>query len=380
MPDSNILKFIDDFRPFIEAEAQKAIRELEESETFIKSLQYFLSDMTASEVKQYISEINTIYDFQIKVMHRILRIIVDTTSNGLSFSGFDKLDKNKNYVFLSNHRDIFLDSGLLQVLLVEHGLDTSEITFGDNLMTNSDIVKVGKINKMFKVYRDVRPRELLKRTKQLSEYIRYTITEKKQSVWIAQRGGRTKDGCDKTQPAILKMLDNSGNKTFEENIKDLNIIPVSVSYEFEPCDMLKTKELYTISKGQKYVKHENEDLQSIINGVKNYKGKISINLGKEIDIELNELKKEDKKNNKIQMLSELTDKQIYSNYKLYETNYIAADLINKSNRYNKFYTQKQKDEFITYCNERINHIEGEHKILEKIFLNIYANPVFNKEM
>ncbi len=366
--------FFEEFRPYNETEAKAAISRISKDEKFKKVIKYFYPEFNNSDYQLFMNSISSIKDFQIKIMHNIIHKIIKKTSTGLSYSGIENIDKEKNYVFVSNHRDIFLDASILQIILVDEGFDTTEITFGSNLMTDKLVYDVGKINKMFKVYRKGTPKELLKRTLQLSEYIRYTIFNKRQSVWIAQRGGRTKDGFDKTQSGIIKMLNSSGTKTLENNLKDINIIPISVSYEFEPNDHLKVKELL---QDKKYKKTNNEDINSIIDGVNSKKGRINFSIGKIINNKLKETKKIKRTNDKINKIAKIIDTQIYRNYKLWENNYIAADLLNNSNEFSEFYSQKEKDYFLKYMKNQLLKIDNTSEQANDLFLKIYANPVFN---
>ena len=214
-----------------------------------------------------------------------------------------------------------------------------------------------------------------------SEYMRHVINEKKESVWIAQRNGRTKDGDDKTELGVLKMFSLSSDKDFVENLAELNITPIAISYEYEPCDFLKTMELY-ISSFQKYVKEPGEDLRSIIAGIMQQKGQINISITPSITREELEYCDQFEKNAKFTTLAEIMDKRIYQNYKLYKTNYIAHDILNNASTYAEFYTAEDKEAFVAYMKTGLNKLpcakDGDMKELENIFLKIYANPVNNK--
>ena len=311
-------------------------------------------------------------------MHPAIRSIVKQTSSGLTCSGFDNIDPDNAYLFIANHRDILLDSAILQILLVEHNFETSEITFGSNLMTSEFVIDAGKVNRMFKVFRDGTKREMLTNSKRLSAYMRYAITQKNTSLWIAQRKGRTKDGNDKTEPGLLKMLNISGTGNFIENFTELNIVPLTISYEYEPCDVLKVKELYYSLKAP-YKKSPGEDLNSIITGITQQKGRIHLSIGKPINDKLYKI--EEKANNdKINQLARMIDKQIYDNFKLWKTNYIAYDILYNNGKYLNKYTSEDKKAFKNYLTKQLINIKGDKKILEKIFLNIYANPVENKNI
>ncbi|NJK84600.1 MAG: hypothetical protein HC906_00035 [Bacteroidales bacterium] len=211
-------------------------------------------------------------------MHPLIKSIADRTSQGISFSGFEGLERGKPYLFVSNHRDIVLDSAILQALLVDNGLDTSEITFGSNLMTDNFVIDLGKVNRMYKVDRGTNKKQLLENSKKLSAYIRYSITKKKVSSWIAQRNGRTKDGNDRTETGLLKMFKMSGSKDFIESFGELNIVPMSVSYEYEPCCRFKVNELY-ISRNQTYVKKQVKICKVLYRVLHNQKGTYILLLG-----------------------------------------------------------------------------------------------------
>jgi len=376
MQKIKITDFYEEFRPYNEAETKEAILRVSKDERFFKVIKFFYPEYTEKDYNNLIGTLNSIKDFQINVMHKIIHKIVNNYSTGLTYSGINILEKDKNYVFVSNHRDIFLDASLLQIILVDEGLSTTEITFGNNLMKDKLVYDIGKINKMFKVYRKGTPKELLKKTIQLSEYIRYTIFNKNQSVWIAQRGGRTKDGNDKTQTGIIKMLNSSGANSIEENIKDLNILPLSISYEFEPNDYLKVNELLHTEDG-KYIKSEKEDLNSIIEGITANKGRIHLAFGSPINDNLKEVEKISRTNEKVKRIAEFIDNQIYKNYRLWPNNYIAADVLNKTEKFKVNYSLKEKEVFLKYKKEQLSKVMGNMEKAEKLFLDIYANPVFN---
>ncbi len=376
MQKIKITDFYEEFRPYNEAETKEAILRVTKDERFFKAIKFFYPEYSQIDYTKLINSLNSIKDFQINIMHNIINKIVDTSSTGLTYSGIENVDKDKNYVFVSNHRDIFLDASLLQVILVDENLSTTEITFGNNLMTDKLVYDIGKINKMFKVYRKGTPKELLKKTIQLSEYIRYTIFNKNQSVWIAQRGGRTKDGNDKTQTGIIKMLNSSGANSIEENIKDLNILPLSISYEFEPNDYLKVNEILNTENG-KYIKSENEDLNSIIEGITANKGRIHLAFGNTINNNLGEVENINRTNDKVKKIAETIDNQIYKNYKLWPNNYIAADILAGTKKFANYYSSEEKEIFIGYKKTQLYKVKGNMEQAENLFLDIYANPVFN---
>ncbi len=377
MQNIKITDFYDEFRPYNETEALKAIERIKKNDRFKKIFKYFFTEIeTEEDFTFFFSSIRSVKDFQIKIMHEVANRILKKTSDGLTCSGFENINKNNNYVFISNHRDIILDATFFQYILVNNDFETTEITFGNNLMDDPLIVDIGKINKMFKVYRKGTPKELLKKTLQLSEYIRYTVLTKRRSVWIAQRGGRTKDGNDKTHSGVIKMLNASGNKTFEKNIRDINIIPVSISYEYEPNDHLKVNELLNTVNG-KYKKSPGEDINSIIDGTCSYKGKINISICEPVNKRLHLLKNISRTNDKIRKTAEIIDEEIYGNYRLYPNNYIAFDLLKNSEQFSDKYSKNEKKTFINYKNEQLKKISKNSEKAETLFLKIYAAPVIN---
>ena len=361
----------EDIRPYHQSEFAEAWKRITTEPTFFAALKYLFPEEENKKIVAELNQINSTKEFQLRVMHHAIRNIIKQSSAGLTCSGFENIDAQKSYLYISNHRDIFLDSGILQILLVEHEHDTTEITFGSNLMINQFITDVGKANKMFTVYRGGTRRELYENSLRLSNYIRHTITEKKQSAWIAQRNGRTKNGADETQVGLLKMLASSGTTNFENTFHELNIIPVSISYEFEPCDAFKVHENY-VSQTTPYVKSPGEDLQSILAGVTQPKGRIHLALGKPINNSLREIA--DSQDN-FKTLTQTIDTEIFNNYKLFPANYIAFDLLNSNNSHNSNYSEIEKDFFVNYMNKKLATLQGEKEILRKLFLELYANPV-----
>lgn len=233
----------EDLRPYHDNEINPALKRIISEPLFDKILDFLFPGQDKNKIRQGLAETYTAHDFQLHFMHPLVSSIVNKTSAGLTFDGFEQLTPGTPYLFVANHRDIVLDSAMLQVLLLDNGHLTSEITFGSNLMINQFIIDLGKVNRMFKVIRGGNKMELLRNSRQLSAYIRYTITRKKVSAWIAQRSGRTKDGNDKTEPGLLKMFNMSAGKDFHHAFAELNIVPLVVSYEHEPCCALKIKEL-----------------------------------------------------------------------------------------------------------------------------------------
>jgi hypothetical protein len=369
----------EDIRPYYDPEAHAVLQRMSKDPLFMKLVNNLWPEMTAAEAKAKADRVNRAMDFQLEFMHGAIRTIVARSSDGLSFNGFDRLDKNKTYLFVANHRDILLDSAILQILLVEHGFPTSEITFGDNLMDQGFITDFGKINRMFTVLREGTARELYDRSRKLSAYIRHTLIDKQVSVWIAQRNGRTKDGIDQTQTGLLKMLNISGGEDFGRSMAQLNIVPLTISYEYEPCDALKTQELYLSSLHSFYKKAPGEDLNSILTGILQPKGRIHLQVGKPISDELEILNRSGNENEKIRQLSLLIDQAIHRDYQLWPVNYIAADLVEGGTSRSGKYTASEKEGLLAYAHRKIGGLNGEHEALLQVFLKMYAGPCFSRE-
>jgi Acyltransferase. len=311
-------------------------------------------------------------------MYPILLQLIDDTSTTITKIGLDQLSKGKGYVFISNHRDIVIDPCILGQTLETDGYEPTGITFGDNLLMAPLIRFVaGRSNKMFTVRRSDSPKEFLQHSMELSEEIREHIVKTGQSLWIAQRNGRTKDGDDRTDQGVLKMLYMSRQDDFVKSIKELNIVPLAISYEFEPCDFLKTQELYLRKRGP-YVKSEEEDFNSIVTGLKQFKGGIEYNFCEPFSNDDIQQANENDKNLKFRNLAQLIDKRIHLAFRLWPNNFIAYDQINKVKTYSDKYTPEQEKAFINYMNEGLKALQGEQEELKEIFLMLYANPVINR--
>jgi hypothetical protein len=371
----------EEIRPYNDQEIHDAIIRIAEAEPFYAAMQWLFPEQSKDEIRERIMGIYSTYEFQKQFMHVGIRKIVEKTSDGLSCDGFENIDKHKGYLYVSNHRDIFLDSGLLQILLFEKEIDTTQITFGSNLMQGV-MVDMGRINKMFKVDREGSIRELYESSQRLSAYIRQSITKQNDSIWIAQRNGRTKDGHDLTQTGVLKMFSQSGTKNFVDCFCELNLAPMAISYEYEPCDYSKTQELYMIETTGSYEKQPGEDLNSIIKGIQDYKGRIHLAITplitQEEIIEIDKI--EGNFNKKIEKLTAVIDGRIYSSLKLWPTNYIAADLLTNTFEFDMHYSVNEKSSFIENMNSKLDLLKGERSLLQEIFLKIYANPLLDKTL
>ena len=379
MPGMIGVEEFEDIRPYNDNEINQALRRIISDPSFDAILEFFFPDEDKNKIRESLAGTFTAHDFQLNFMYPLVYSIVRKTSKGLTSDGFEQLTPGTPYLFVANHRDIVLDSAILQVLLLDNNHNTSEITFGSNLMINQFVIDLGKVNRMFKVVRGYNKAELIRNSQILSAYIRHTITVKENLVWIAQRPGRTKDGNDKTEAGLLKMLNMSSQRDFKESFRELNIVPLVISYEYEPCCSFKVKELLETSLHGTYQKKPGEDLKSIVTGLTQPKGKIHLSVGKPVNNFAEMPDEKDTLNNKINRLAGMIDEEVYSHYKLWPNNYIACDLLNKNEKYRSVYSSAEKQEFLKYMEDETGMKEGDKKTIEELFLRIYANPLLNAD-
>ncbi|MFA9187282.1 1-acyl-sn-glycerol-3-phosphate acyltransferase [Flavobacterium sp. FBOR7N2.3] len=367
----------DEIRPYYDSEINKAIQKVIHH-PMLKSLMNFSFPNVADEVwKEQLMKTHSIRDFQCNFIYQSVQKVLEKSSEGLMTAGFEHLEPNTPYLFVSNHRDILLDTTLLNATLFEHDLVMTASAIGDNLVKQPFLNVLAKLNRNFLVKRGLSPREMLQSSKTLSEYISQLLQHENRSVWIAQREGRTKDGNDATNPGVLKML---GMASDEANLMDyfkkIKIVPVSISYEYDPTDALKMPQLLAEANNEVYVKEENEDFMTILSGALGPKKRIFIHIGKVLDTEIDVIKTEnDNVNKQIQALAQAIDDSILKSYKLWPTNYIAYDILNKSDTYSHFYTEDEKAVFVRRLEKRI---DAENPIALQGILDMYANPVVNK--
>jgi 1-acyl-sn-glycerol-3-phosphate acyltransferase len=367
----------DSIRPFYDAEVNEAIHSAV-NHPMMKALMGFTFPDVDEEVwKNQLKKTHSIRDFQCNFIYQSVQKVLAKSSEGLTTSGFEKLEKNTSYLFISNHRDIILDTSLLNVALFDHGLVMTASAIGDNLVKKSFLKTLSKLNRNFLVLRGLPPRELLESSKLMSEYIAQLLLRENRSVWIAQREGRTKDGNDATHSGVLKMLAmGSDEAVLMDYFKKIKIVPVSISYEYDPTDALKMPQLIAEAKNEIYIKEKNEDFVTLLSGIIGQKKRIHIHIGDILDKELDTIKAEFDNNNKqVQALAQAIDDSILQSYKLWPTNYIAYDILHKTTKYQNYYTENEKSLFERRLEMKID--EKNTQMVES-FLAMYANPVVNK--
>lgn len=367
----------DSIRQFYDSEVNTAIQSVVNHPMMKALMSFTFPDVEESVWMEQLKRTHSIRDFQVNFIYQSIQRVLERSSDGLTTSGFEKLEPNTSYLFISNHRDIILDTSLLNVSLFDHGLVMTASAIGDNLVQKSFLLTLSKLNRNFLVRRGLSPRELLQSSKLMSEFIYHLLSKENRSVWIAQREGRTKDGNDATHQGVLKMLAMaSDEKNLMDYFKKIKIVPVSISYEYDPTDALKMPQIMAEANDEIYIKEKNEDFITLISGIIGQKKRIHIHVGDVLDTELDKIMSENDNNNKqIQALAQVIDDSILSTYKLWPTNFIAYDLINNTDQFSDQYTEKEKQLFERRLEMRLG---SEVNALKDSFLAMYANPVVNK--
>lgn len=369
----------DDIRAFEGKEIPEAIERLLKQPKFIDVVLQAMPDMSEGEFVSLMRSCKNARDFQEKLSWKFLFYLRDKTTSGISLDIDNERDIPATYI--SNHRDIILDSAFFNILLYSKGYDTTEIAIGDNLLIYPWIKDLVRINKSFIVQRSASARQMLEVSKHLSEYIHYAISKKKHSVWIAQREGRAKDSNDRTQESLLKMLSMGGNGNFLDNIRDLNIIPLSISYEYDPCDFLKAAEFQQKRDNPDYKKQTVDDLINMRTGLFGFKGKVHFHVCDALNTQLKNISPDEDKKTVITTIGKMMDKAIHQNYRIYPINYIALDKLENNDRFSDKYTTEEKQAFESYLEKQVEKITIPNKddeYLQGKITEMYANPLKNK--
>ncbi len=368
--------------PYNDEEAVAALNKVANHPAVLAISEYLFPDQPVTYLRNALKSVRSIDEFQEVVMNDAVTWCIDHTVHNFSYDGISYIKGIKGkFLAMSNHRDIILDPAITQLVFYRNGIPMTEICVGDNLIKQSKTVEyLLRSNRMIKVIRGISARDLYLSSQMLSRYIRQTITSGKASIWLAQRQGRTKDGIDTTEQGLLKMLDMSGEKSFQENFMELNIVPLSISYEYEPCDIRKAREIL-ISRTRKYVKSHHEDMHSIVMGIRQKKGNVHLNFGLPLTYDEIEVASKCDKNDRYQAIRHAVDKRVIAGYHLWKTNYIAYDLVGGGNKYSDLYGPEDVESFKAYMEHRLDKVEKrlDRDELRNIFLHIYSNPVLSKE-
>lgn len=370
----------DDIRPYHDEELPAVYEELIADPAFQKAVSSIMPGVPFEAIAQKMRSCRTKLEFQKAFCYGLLWNIVKECASGLTIDHSALPDKEKPYTYISNHRDIILDSGFLSILLLDLDMNTVEIAIGDNLLIYPWIKKVVRINKSFIVQRALTMRQMLEASALMSNYMHYTIRDKKQSIWIAQREGRAKDSNDRTQDSVLKMLAMGGEGSVLERLAEMNIAPLSLSYEYDPCDYLKAQEFQLKRDIEGYKKSTQDDLLNMKTGLFGFKGRVHFQVAELINDDLLKLDASLPKTELFACVSALIDRKIHANYRLYPGNYVACDLLDGTTSFAGNYSAEEKQTFEDYIAGQLDKISIPNKDVEFLrekLLVMYANPVIN---
>ena len=374
----------DDIRPYEKGEMKEALESLLADRHFDKIMHSFVPwlprGMRNSMIRTMCIGVKTPLDFQKRFMAHIVRYVLRKHANGYTFN-HDSISTDGNYLFISNHRDIVLDSAILDLMLFESGFSTTcEIALGDNLLVYPWIKTLVRMNKAFIVRRGLKVKEVLESSMLMSRYMHYAITQKKENIWIAQREGRAKDSSDHTQDSVLKMLALGGEGSIMESLKELRIVPLTISYEYDPCDYLKAQEFQLKRDDPSWKKSKQDDLDNMKTGIFGDKGHVHYCTGTPVNEWIDELA-DMPKTEVFKELAQRMDKAIHSGYMLYPGNFIAYDKLHGGKTFRKRYSRYDQRAFDKYLNGQLAKVSipnPDVDFLRRSILTMYANPVVNK--
>jgi hypothetical protein len=374
MTNNNLFNNI---RPYSEIETMEAVKKMFTDPKFIQQLSVFEDKIDVDEWIKEVLSCKTRFEFQLAFANRVFNYFIEKTCTDLHLEGWENIDPRKQYLFIGNHRDIIFDSSFLQIYGFRNGFEATRSAIGDNLIANPLFVEIARMHQMFLVIRSGTLKEKISNTHLLSQYIHHSIFEEKESVWIAQGNGRTKNGDDKTQQGLIKMLTLVAPECAVQTLKKMQITPISISYQYEPCAQLKAREL-ALSEVAPYTKKAGEDTRSIIEGITGYKGDVHLKIGKPLGEEIDNIPHDLNHNDKLYWICQQIDNQIHENYHLYPQNYIAIDIQDETNTFSSQYNQEEKNAFIDYLNTQSVVDDVSKEKMMKYLLDIYANPVRNQ--
>lgn len=376
----NIPAEFDDIRPYIPEELPGVFDELEQDEHFKSVVAQVMPGIPFAAIMQKARACHSLLDFQKAFSYDLMQMLMTRLTDGTDMD-INDLDKTKNYTFISNHRDIVLDSAFLSKLLLDNGFtNTVEIAIGDNLLSLPWVKDLVRVNKSFIVERSLHAGEMLRASKRMADYMHFAIREKQENIWIAQREGRAKDSDDRTQPAILKMMAMGGEGTVVERLSQLHIVPLSISYEYDPCDYLKAREFQLKRDNPEWKKSAQDDIESMRTGIMGYKGRIHYHCAPCLDAWLAEIDTAIPRNKLFDLIAAHLDREIHRLYRLYPCNYIAARLLDGDEALKTHYTDADEQRFLAYIEQQIGkiHLEGKDPVyLRERMLTMYANPYRN---
>ncbi|MDE6339531.1 MAG: acyltransferase [Muribaculaceae bacterium] len=373
-----------DIAPYDDAVFHEKMEQLVKEPGFLHAVNYTMPKDDVPELIKELLKIDNKYDFQTQVMFPFLEMLAKTTTSGISLGGLKYLNPGVCYTYITNHRDIVLDASFLNLAFLRKGIPTSEVAIGNNLLIFDWITDLVRLNKSFIVKRNTGLREGLEAAKKLSAYIHHAILEKRESVWIAQREGRAKDSSDRTQESLIKMLALGGEGTFMEKLKEINLMPVSISYEYDPNDYLKAKEFLMRRRDPNFKKSQRDDLFSMETGLLQFKGKVHFQLTPRINTKMDQIGDFKDNNTAAKYVGTLVDQAIHRSYEIFPINYVAYDTLHNSSRFASHYTEEQKQSTMEYFNRQLAKVDvpdctdEEKEYMMEMMLSMYANPLKNK--
>lgn len=373
-----------DIAPYDDSIFKEKMASLVVDPGFLHAVNYTMPKEDVPVLLDEMKQMDNKYDFQHQIMFPFLEMLAKTTTAGISLGGVKYYNPGMNYTFITNHRDIVLDASFLGLALLRRDLPTPEVAIGNNLLVFDWINDLVRLNKSFIVKRNTGLREGLMAAKKLSAYIHHAILEKQESVWIAQREGRAKDSSDHTQESLVKMLAIAGEGSFMEKIKEINLMPVSISYEFDPNDYLKVREFLQKRRDPDFKKSQRDDLFSMETGLLQFKGKVHFQLTPRINSKLEQIGDFHDNNRAAKHVCSLIDQAIHRSYEIFEINYVAFDLLHDTDRFARKYTPEKKEEIIKYFNSQLDKVDladvtdEERDFMWEMMLTMYSNPLRNK--
>lgn len=375
-----------DICPFSDSEFHEKMEELVKEPGFKHAVTWVLPDIDFEAFCQGLLVIDNKRDFQVNIMYPFLEMLAKKTTNGISDTGIENIDINKSYTMITNHRDIVLDASFMNLSLLRRNYKTTEVAIGNNLLIYPWIEDLVRLNKSIVVKRDVGMRQALEAAEQLSGYIHFALTQKHESVWIAQRQGRAKDSSDGTQESLIKMLGIAGGKDYIDNIMEVNLLPVAISYEFDPNDYLKAREFLLKKKFPDFKKTQRDDLFSMETGLLQNKGRVHFSFTPCINDQLEELRGLEK-TEQVERICKIIDSNLHRHYRIYPCNYIAYDRRFKTDRFKNEYTEADIESFTAYLNGQLEKVKKEvdfeitaddREYMLEMMLVMYSNPLCNK--
>lgn len=373
----------DDIRPYRDDEVEDAVERMTSDKQVLSVAKAIFPDRDPEEVIKWLRGMRSILEFQSQLIAPFILGSLDATHSTYRLCGIENIQKGKQHLYISNHRDIIMDAGILNSLMNRHGLTTTENAIGDNLCARPWIADALKLNKSFLVRRSGTKRELFEAFRVLSSYIREGITSGRTSMWIAQREGRTKDSDDRTQESLLKMFSISADGNIKQSFIDLNITPISITYKYDSCDYLKAKEFQQKRDDADFKKKPEDDIENMRVGMTGYKGDVNLQITPSISDDIEKLvDANDDRQTVIDKVCQIIDRKIHQNYLIFPHNYVAMDnLRGNTENMGRHYSQEEKKDFETYVSKQIDKINLGNKdipFLKERFWTMYANPLINQ--